>query len=156
MTDYNYEDIDFMKSAINEAEKALEADEVPVGAIIVKKTGETLSSSFNTVEKDKSSIMHAEIKAIMDAQKKLKNWRLEGCTLYVTLEPCIMCCGAIVLSRITRLVYGTKDYKGGMTLPIINGRIEVVSGVMKKESALFVGIVAVVILALIYTKFLTL
>ncbi len=134
MTDYNYEDIDFMKSAINEAEKALEADEVPVGAIIVKKTGETLSSSFNTVEKDKSSIMHAEIKAIMDAQKKLKNWRLEGCTLYVTLEPCIMCCGAIVLSRITRLVYGTKDYKGGMALPIINGRIEVVSGVMKKES----------------------
>ncbi|MFW0884694.1 nucleoside deaminase [Candidatus Acidulodesulfobacterium sp. H_13] len=123
-----------MKSAINEAEKALEADEVPVGAIIVKKTGETLSSSFNTVEKDKSSIMHAEIKAIMDAQKKLKNWRLEGCTLYVTLEPCIMCCGAIVLSRITRLVYGTKDYKGGMALPIINGRIEVVSGVMKKES----------------------
>ncbi|HEC24996.1 MAG TPA: nucleoside deaminase [bacterium] len=134
MTDYNCEDIDFMKSAINEAEKALEADEVPVGAIIVKKTGKILASSFNTVEKDKSSIMHAEIKAIMDAQKKLENWRLEGCTLYVTLEPCIMCCGAIVLSRITRLVYGTKDYKGGMALPIIDGRIEVVSGVMKKES----------------------
>lgn len=134
MTDYNYEDIDFMKSALNEAKKALEADEVPVGAIIVKKTGEILSSSFNTVERDKSSIMHAEIKAIMDAQKKLENWRLEECTLYVTLEPCIMCCGAIVLSRITRLVYGTKDYKGGMALPIINGRIEVVSGIMEKES----------------------
>ncbi|MHB8232804.1 MAG: nucleoside deaminase [bacterium] len=125
-----------MKAALEEAEKAAEADEVPVGAVIVNGGGKIISSGFNTVEKDGSCIMHAEINAILDAQKKLENWRLDKCILYVTLEPCIMCCGAILLSRITKLVYGTIDPKGGSASMILNDKIEVVSGIMEEESSL--------------------
>lgn len=128
-------DIDFMKLALDEAIKAKDAGEVPVGAIIVKN-GKIISSAFNTVEKDVSCIMHAEIKAILNAQKQLGNWRLDECALYVTLEPCIMCCGAILLSRISKLVYGTLDPKGGSASSILNGKILVVSGVMEEESSL--------------------
>ena len=132
-----------MKLALEEAKKAKECDEVPIGAIIVKNN-EIISLSFNTVEKDKSIIMHAEIKAILEAQKKLDSWRLEGCSLYVTLEPCLMCCGAIVLSRIKRLVYGAKDLKTGAVNSLyntlndkrLNHNVEVVQGVMELESSL--------------------
>ncbi|MHB1660790.1 MAG: nucleoside deaminase [bacterium] len=130
--DNNY----FMGLALEEAKKAVGADEVPVGAVIVSGEGEIISSAFNTVEKDGSCIMHAEIKAILEAQKKLNNWRLDGCALYVTLEPCIMCCGAIILSRITKLVYGTIDPKGGSSSAIFNDKIEVVAGIMEEESSL--------------------
>ena len=86
------DDTCFMKLAIGEAKKAIEADEVPVGAVIVKN-GIAISSAFNTVEKDGSCIMHAEIKAILSAQKTLENWRLDECSLYVTLEPALCAAG---------------------------------------------------------------
>lgn len=130
-----YEDALFMNLALKEAKKAKEADEVPVGAVIINREGEIISSAFNTVEKDGSCLMHAEIKAILEAQKKLNNWRLDKCALYVTLEPCIMCCGAIILSRITKLVYSTIDPKGGSSSMILNDKIEVVSGIMEEESS---------------------
>ena len=132
----NLDDKYFMTFALREAEKALEADEVPVGAVIVDKEGKIISFGFNTVEKDVSCIMHAEIKAILDAQKKLENWRLDGCSLYVTLEPCIMCCGAIILSRISKVAYGTIDPKGGSASTILNGKVGVISGIMEEESSL--------------------
>jgi tRNA(adenine34) deaminase len=125
-----------MNLALEEAKKAAEADEVPVGAVIVNERGEIISSAFNTVEEDGSCIMHAEIKAILNAGKKLGNWRLDECSLYVTLEPCIMCCGAIILSRIQRTVYGTIDPKGGSSSAILQGKIEVVPGIMEEESSL--------------------
>ena len=131
-----YDDNYFMNLALEEAKKAVEADEVPVGAVIASGEGEIISSAFNTVEKDGSCIMHAEIKAILDAQKQLENWRLDECSLYVTLEPCIMCCGAILLSRISKVVYGTIDPKGGSTSTILSGKIEVISGIMEEESSL--------------------
>ncbi|MCL4321364.1 MAG: tRNA adenosine(34) deaminase TadA [Deltaproteobacteria bacterium] len=138
-----HNDIKFMELALGEAKKAKEEGEVPVGAIITIDN-RLIASSFNTVEKDKSSIMHAEIKVILEAQKKLSNWRLEGCSLYVTLEPCLMCCGAIVLSRIKRLVYGAKDLKTGAADSLystlndkrLNHNVEVIPGVMELESSL--------------------
>ncbi len=125
----------FMGIALKEAEKALEADEVPVGAVIVDKDGIIISSGFNTVEKDCSCIMHAEVKAILDAQSRLKNWRLDDYSLYVTLEPCVMCCGAIMLSRLSRLVYAAIDPKGGSSSTILDGKIEIVSNIMEEESS---------------------
>ncbi len=125
----------FMEVSLKEAEKALKSDEVPVGAVIVGRKGEIISSGFNTVEKDISCIRHAEINAILEAQSKLKNWRLDECSIYVTLEPCIMCCGAIILSRIPRLVYAAPDPKGGSSMSTLAGKIEIVSGIMEEESS---------------------
>lgn len=133
----------FMKLALEEAKKAKEEGEVPIGAIIVIDNM-PVASSFNTVEKDKSSMMHAEIKVILEAQKRLDNWRLTDCSLYVTLEPCLMCCGAIILSRINRLVYGAKDPKAGAVNSLyntlnderLNHNVDIVSGVMELESSL--------------------
>ncbi len=132
----------FMELALRKAKKAKEKGEVPVGAVIVKN-GIVVSASNNSVEKDLSSLMHAEIKAIYRAQKELENWRLTGCVLYVTLEPCLMCCGAILLSRIKKLVYAAADPKGGAAASLyrtledarLNHRVEVVSGVMETEAA---------------------
>ncbi|MCL4533170.1 MAG: nucleoside deaminase [Deltaproteobacteria bacterium] len=126
----------FMDLALKEAEKALNNDEVPVGAVITSIGGNVISSAFNTVESDISCIMHAEINAILAAQKKLHNWRLDECSLYVTLEPCIMCCGAILLSRIGRVVYGAADPKGGVSSSILSGKIELTGGIMDEESSM--------------------
>ncbi len=126
----------FINLALKEAEKALNGDEVPVGAVIASDGGEVISSAFNTVESDVSCIMHAEINSILAAQKKLRNWRLDECSLYVTLEPCIMCCGAILLSRIGRVVYGASDPKGGVSSSILGGKIELIGGVMAEESSM--------------------
>ena len=126
----------FMNFALKEAEKALAYDEVPVGAVITDIGGSIISSAFNTVENDISCIMHAEINAILAAQKKLRNWRLDECSLYVTLEPCIMCCGAILLSRIGKVVYGASDPKGGVSSSILEGKIELIGGVMDEESSM--------------------
>ena len=125
----------FMNFALKEAKKALAGDEVPVGAVIADVGGSIISSAFNTVESDISCIMHAEINAILAAQKKLRNWRLDECSLYVTLEPCIMCCGAILLSRIGKVVYGASDPKGGVSSSILEGKIELIGGVMDEESS---------------------
>ena len=109
----------FMLEALKEAEIAATEDEVPVGAIIVRN-GEILVKAHNTREKDKNALYHAEIKAINEACKILGGWRLVGCTLYVTLEPCPMCAGAIVNSRIERVVYGAPDHKAGAFGTMIN------------------------------------
>ena len=109
----------FMLEALKEAELAASKDEVPVGAIIVRN-GEILTRAHNTREKDKNPLYHAEIKAINEACQILGGWRLVGCTLYVTLEPCPMCSGAIVNSRIERVVYGAPDHKAGAFGTMIN------------------------------------
>ncbi|MEG0264590.1 MAG: tRNA adenosine(34) deaminase TadA [Erysipelotrichaceae bacterium] len=102
----------YMREAIKQAKKAERIDEVPIGAIIVKD-GIVIARAYNLREKKQLSTAHAEVIAIEKACRKLKTWRLEGCTLYVTLEPCAMCSGAIMLSRIDCVVYGAKDPKGG-------------------------------------------
>ena len=108
-----------MLEALKEAEIAASEDEVPVGAVIVRN-GEILVKAHNTREKDKNALYHAEIKAINQACQILGGWRLVGCTLYVTLEPCPMCAGAIVNSRIERVVYGAPDNKAGAFGTMIN------------------------------------
>ncbi|MGF0040665.1 tRNA adenosine(34) deaminase TadA [Peptoniphilaceae bacterium SGI.131] len=133
-------DENFMRQALLEAKKAEEEDEVPVGAVIVYK-GEIIARGHNTVEASKHSFEHAEINAIREASDKLGSWRLEGATMYVTLEPCAMCAGALVLSRIERLVIGASDQKRGFAGsvislvddPIFNHQIEVEKGVLEEE-----------------------
>lgn len=106
------QDILFMKEAIKEAKKAKAIDDVPIGAVIVKD-GRIIARSYNKREKLKDATAHAEVLAIQKACKKLDNWRLDDCTLYVTLEPCPMCAGSAILSRIKKVVYGAYDPKGG-------------------------------------------
>ena len=101
-----------MRAALDEADKAASFGEVPVGAVVVMN-GEIVSAAFNTRETDKNALCHAEVKAIDAACKKLGGWRLHTCDIYVTLEPCPMCAGAIVNSRIKRVVYGARDEKAG-------------------------------------------
>lgn len=102
----------WMKQAIKQAIMAATKDEVPIGCVIVKDD-KIIARAYNKRERNQQSIAHAEILAIQKACKKLNTWRLEGCTLYVTLEPCPMCAGAIIQSRIERVVYGAYDPKGG-------------------------------------------
>lgn len=132
----------FMKAAIEEAKKAEAIGEVPIGAVIVKD-GEIISSAYNLRETEQRSIAHAELLAIDNACKELGTWRLSDTTLYVTLEPCPMCAGAIVLSRVDRVVYGAKDPKGGCVGTLMNllqeerfnHMAEVTSGVLEDECA---------------------
>ena len=107
------QDLDFMTEAIILAQNGERLGEVPIGALIVDENGIIIASATNLREKNKSVICHAEIIALHRACKKRKSWRLNGCTLYVTLEPCFMCAGALVQSRISRVVFGTPDPKGG-------------------------------------------
>lgn len=102
----------YMLEAIKEARKAEKIDEVPIGCVIVKDDV-IIARAHNKRESKQQSIAHAEILAIQKACKKLQSWRLEDCTLYVTLEPCPMCAGAILQSRIRQVVFGAKDPKGG-------------------------------------------
>jgi tRNA(adenine34) deaminase len=102
----------YMALAIKEAEKALRIDEVPIGAVIVRN-GEVIAKAHNLRETKQQASAHAELLAIEKACRKLKSWRLDGCVLYVTLEPCTMCAGASILSRVDGIVYGASDPKGG-------------------------------------------
>lgn len=114
-------DIFYMKKALELANKAAEIGEVPVGAVVVKKSnGEIVGEGYNRREVDKDSIAHAEIIAIKNASKKLDGWRLIDCELFVTLEPCPMCAGAIINSRIERVVYGAMDKKAGSCGSVVN------------------------------------
>ena len=131
----------YMRRAIEEAEKASKINEVPVGAVIVCD-GEIVSAEFNTRETDKNALCHAEIKAINAACRRLGGWRLHKCDIYVTLEPCPMCAGAIVNSRIKRVIYGAKDEKAGafgtklsMNEYGLNHKPEIVPGVLGAECA---------------------
>lgn len=109
----------YMQLAIKEAKKAYKKDDVPVGAVIVKNN-KVISKAHNQKEKKQNAIMHAEIIAIQKACKKLKTWHLDDCVLYVTLEPCLMCAGAIIQSRIKKVVYATASIKFGYIESIDN------------------------------------
>ena len=130
----------FMRIALQEAQKAQAEDEVPVGAIIVRN-GEVIASAYNTREYGKNALYHAEIKAIDMACKNLGGWRLVGCTMYVTLEPCPMCAGAIINARVERVVYGAPDHKAGAFGTMINltdyplFKPQITSGVLAEECA---------------------
>ena len=114
-------DIEFMRRAIELAKSAAAIGEIPVGAIIIdNKSGKVISEAYNLRELNKVSTAHAEILAIEEACRALGGWRLCGCTLYVTLEPCPMCAGAIVNSRIDRVVYGADDMLAGCCGSVIN------------------------------------
>ena len=120
----------YMNIAIKEAKKAYKSEEVPVGAIIVKNN-KIIAKAYNKKEKTKNVIKHAEIIAISKACKKIKNWRLDDCEIYITMEPCMMCSGAIEQSRIKKIVYGVKNENYGYTDKIKN--IEIISQVCEKE-----------------------
>ncbi|MGB3963693.1 MAG: tRNA adenosine(34) deaminase TadA, partial [Tepidanaerobacteraceae bacterium] len=136
----NEKDLFFMTLALQEAKRAAEIDEVPIGAVVVKDD-EVISKAHNLRETLQDATAHAELLAIKEACEVLGTWRLIGCTLYVTLEPCPMCAGAIILSRVDKLVFGAKDPKGGACGSVVNltaddrfnHRPEVVEGVMAKE-----------------------
>lgn len=129
-----------MRLAIDEALKAKDKLEVPIGAVIVQND-EVVASAYNLRETEQRSVAHAELLAIDEACKKLRTWRLEDATLYVTLEPCPMCAGAIVLSRVKRVVFGAYDPKGGCAGTLLNllefekfnHQAEVVGGVLEEE-----------------------
>lgn len=129
-------DAELMTLAIDEARKALAHDDVPVGAVVVRD-GQVIASRHNEREALGDPTAHAEILALRDAAAVVGNWHLEGCTMVVTLEPCVMCGGALVNARLDRLVYGTPDMAAGACLslynvcddPRLNHRLEVVAGV---------------------------
>ena len=112
-------EIKYMKEAIKEAKKAYLIGEIPVGAIIVYKD-KIIARGYNKRETNNQAIDHAEIIAIKKASKKLNSWRLDDCTLYITLEPCVMCSGAIIQSRISKVIYGAYDNRFGCHKSITN------------------------------------
>ena len=112
-------DAEYMLEALKEARKAYDLGEIPIGAVIVKDD-EIISRHHNRRELDHDATAHAEILVIREACEILDRWRLTGCTLYVTIEPCPMCAGAIINSRIDRVVYGSSDYKGGAVESLFN------------------------------------
>ena len=130
----------YMKEALKEAQKAYELGEIPIGAIIVKD-GEIIARGHNLTETEKDPTAHAEMIAIRQAAKKLGGWRLPGCTLYVTCEPCSMCAGAIVWARLEKVCIGTMDPKGGACGSVfnivqeekLNHRVELETGIMENE-----------------------
>ena len=130
----------FMKAALKQAEKAAALEETPIGCVIVKE-GRIIARGYNRRNTEGSTLAHAEISAIGKACRKTGDWRLEGCTMYVTLEPCPMCAGALVQSRIDRVVIGAANPKAGcagsvldlLREPKFNHQAEVVCGVMEEE-----------------------
>lgn len=142
MDDIQQQDEYFMWQALKESQKAYNLDEVPIGALIVQNN-KIVGRGHNMRETQKNPILHAEIVAIQDASVKLGGWRLPNCTLYVTIEPCPMCAGAILQSRINRLVYGAPDLKAGCAGTLynlledarFNHRTEVISGILKDDCA---------------------
>ena len=135
-----------MRLALAEAEGALEHDDVPIGAVVVRG-GEVVAAARNERELRADPTAHAEILALRAASEKLGTWRLNDCTVYVTLEPCPMCAGALVLARVARLAYGPPDPKAGAAYslynlvqdPRLNHQIEVTPGVLAEECAAVLG-----------------
>lgn len=131
---------EYMKIAFREAEKALESDDVPVGAVIIHD-GAIIAKAHNQRELLRDPTAHAEMIAITQAASHMGSWRLDDTTMYVTLEPCAMCAGAMVLARIPRLVFGASDPKAGAAGSVmdilrhsrLNHRVEVIAGVMEEE-----------------------
>ncbi len=130
----------YMKAALKQAEKALALGEVPIGCVIVHE-GKIIGRGYNRRNTDKNTLAHAEITAINKASKKIGDWRLEECTLYVTLEPCQMCAGAIVQARVTEVVMGCMNPKAGcggsilniLEMPQFNHQVQVSRGILEEE-----------------------
>ena len=130
----------FMKAAIREAKKAEKIQEVPIGCVIVFED-KIIARGYNRRNIDKNTLAHAELSAIKQASKKMGDWRLEGCTMYVTLEPCQMCAGAIVQSRMDKVVIGSMNPKAGcagsvlnlLQLPAFNHQVILKTGVLEEE-----------------------
>jgi len=134
-------DVLFMREALKEADKAYAIDEVPVGCVIVKDDA-VIARGYNRRETTGHVFNHAEMMAIDEACRKLGTWRLEGCTLYVTVEPCVMCAGTMVQARLDRLVYGAREPKSGAHKSVVdlfdhpyNHKVDVEEGVLADESA---------------------
>ncbi|NDJ79098.1 MAG: nucleoside deaminase [Chloroflexi bacterium] len=136
------DDIIWMRLALEEARLALDHDDVPIGAVVVRE-GEVIARAHNRREIDGDPTAHAELLAIRQAATVIGHWRLEGVTLYCTLEPCAMCAGGMVLARLPRLVYATSDPKAGaggsimnlLNHPVLNHRVAVTHGVLAEEAA---------------------
>ena len=130
----------FMRAAMAQAQKARLLDEVPIGCVIVRE-GKIIARGYNRRNTDRNTISHAEMNAIRKASRKLGDWRLEGCTIYITLEPCQMCSGAIVQSRIDRCVIGAMNPKAGCAGSVMNllqvaqfnHQVEITRGVLEEE-----------------------
>ena len=137
--------IHWMKIALKEAEKAYTKNEIPVGAVIIHN-GKIIGKGYNQVEKLKDPTAHAEIIAITSAVNTIGSKFLENCSMYVTLEPCIMCSGAIILSRLENLIFGAKDPKSGAFGSVyninednkLNHKVNVISGILEEECALII------------------
>ena len=135
----------FMKEALKEAIKAQDIDEVPIGCVIVKD-GKIIARGYNKRETSNDPTSHAELKTLQKASKKLKSWRLTGCDIYITLEPCIMCAGAIIQSRIDNVYFGAYDPKGGafgssinvLEAKNINHHPHVEGGILLEECSLII------------------
>jgi tRNA(adenine34) deaminase len=133
----------YMHRALEQAREGLAAGEVPVGAVVVEAGGEVVGAGFNAPVSCHDPSAHAEIRALRAAGKRLGNYRLDGCTLYVTLEPCLMCTGAIIQARLARVVYGAAEPRTGMveskanliTQPWHNHRVEVEGGVLAARAS---------------------
>ena len=134
------EDEKFMKAALKQAQKAYAIDEVPIGCVIVQN-GHIIARGYNRRNIDKNTLAHAELSAIRKASKKTGDWRLEDCTMYVTLEPCQMCAGAIVQSRMKRVVIASMNAKAGCAGSVLNllqmqqfnHQVEITQGVIEEE-----------------------
>jgi len=135
------DDQDFMRQALDEARAASAHDDVPIGAVVVRD-GEVIAKARNRREADADPTGHAEVLALREAGKRIGSWRLEGCALYVTLEPCVMCAGAIVLARVPLVVFGAPDPKAGAVISVaeifderrLNHHPKWRMGVLRKES----------------------
>lgn len=136
-------DADFMALALQQAEAAWQAGEVPVGAVVVDAQGQVLGAGYNRTITDSDPTAHAEIVALRAAARRLGNYRLPGVSLYVTLEPCVMCIGAMLHARLARVVYGASDPKTGACGSVFdllgdarhNHRVEVSAGVLAQEAS---------------------
>ena len=129
-----------MKEALRQAKKAEKLGEVPIGCVIVKD-GKIIARGYNRRNTDKNTLAHAELQAIRKASKAVGDWRLEECTMYITLEPCQMCAGAIVQARVTRVVIGSMNAKAGcagsilnlLNVPAFNHQVELTEGILQEE-----------------------
>ena len=133
----------YMKAALREAKKAYLMDEVPIGCVIVRND-QIIARGYNRRNTDKNTLAHAELTAIRKASRKTGDWRLEDCTMYITLEPCQMCAGAIVQARIPRAVIGSRNPKAGcagsilnlLNIPQFNHQVELTEGVLEEECSM--------------------
>lgn len=137
---FDPKDIEWMEEALGQAQKAFKLDETPIGAIITLD-GQVIAKGYNRRNTDKNPLAHAEMFAINEAARVIGDWRLEDCTLYVTLEPCPMCAGAIVQARIPKVVFGARSPKAGfagsvmniLQLDTLNHQVDIVEGVLEEE-----------------------